>query len=101
MLWDIFISLCKNVNWDIVEVRQMETVGYVHGGLVLMIIVLDVPAGYVTRIRKSSLYRIPEEVESFDTALDLLGAVWASNVPDISLRIFGLRRPPFQLPFVW
>ena len=47
---------------------------------------LDLPAGYVTRINKSELYRIPEDIESFNDAIELITAVWKSKV----VSIFGL-----------
>lgn len=59
---------------------KMETVGYIHGGLVLMIMTLDFPAGYVTRLNKSELYQIPEDIKSFNDAIELIKAVWKSKM---------------------
>nr|CAG8506175.1 14904_t:CDS:2 [Entrophospora candida] len=80
MMRDMFISLCKNTDWNLEKMEKMETVGYIHGGLVLMIMTLDLPAGYVTRINKSELYHIPEDIESFNDAIELITAVWKSKM---------------------
>jgi hypothetical protein len=79
MLRDMFISLCKSVDWDLEKMSDMETVGYIHGGSVLMIVTLDLPAGYIHRLFKSDLYSIPEDIESFNKALELITAVWKSK----------------------
>ncbi|CAG8662110.1 8669_t:CDS:2, partial [Diversispora eburnea] len=80
MMRDMFVSLCKKTDWDPEKMEKMETVGHIHGGLVLMIMTLDLPAGYVTRINKSELYRIPEDIESFNDAIELITAVWKSKM---------------------
>jgi hypothetical protein len=45
-----------------------------------MIMVLDNPSGYVTRIMRSEIFEIPEDVESFPLALELIAAVWIAKV---------------------
>ncbi|PKY56054.1 hypothetical protein RhiirA4_549052 [Rhizophagus irregularis] len=55
---------------------DMETVGYIHGGSVLMIVTLDLSAGYIQRLFKNDLYSIPEDIESFNKASELITAVW-------------------------
>jgi len=98
---DMFISLCKSTNWDLEKINNMETVGYIHGGKllqfpyyylnnvynlvyfvgsVLMIMTLDLPAGYINRLSKSELFRIPEDIESFNKVIELITAVWKSKV---------------------
>ena len=49
-------------------------------GLVLMIMTLDLPAGYINRLSKSELFSIPEDIGSFNKALELITAVWKSKV---------------------
>ncbi|CAG8721891.1 9360_t:CDS:2, partial [Funneliformis mosseae] len=79
MLRDMFVSLCKSVDWDLEKINNVETVGYIHRGSVLMIITLDFPAGYIHRLSKSDLYNILEDIESFNKALELITAVWKSK----------------------
>mgnify|MGYP006951367578 CR=1 FL=1 len=45
-----------------------------------MIMSLDLPSGYITRLTKSDLYYIPEDVGSFSKAIELITAVWKSKV---------------------
>ncbi|CAG8548246.1 10741_t:CDS:10 [Cetraspora pellucida] len=66
MMCDMFVSLCKNAKWDTRKMEKMKTV--------------NLPAGYITRINKSELYRIPEDVESFNDAVELITAVWKSKM---------------------
>ncbi|RIA87848.1 hypothetical protein C1645_695695, partial [Glomus cerebriforme] len=35
MLRDMFISLCKNVNWNLEKMNNMKMVGYIHEGMLL------------------------------------------------------------------
>lgn len=48
--------------------------------MVLMIMTLDLPAGYIARITKNELYHIPEDIGSFSEAIKLITAVWRSKV---------------------
>ncbi|RGB24223.1 hypothetical protein C1646_773383 [Rhizophagus diaphanus] len=75
MMRDMFVGLCKHTNWDMGKMNKIETIGYIHGGSVLMIMSLDLPAGYITRITKSDLYHIPEEIGSFSEAIKLITAM--------------------------
>ncbi|CAG8741743.1 5213_t:CDS:2, partial [Funneliformis caledonium] len=69
----------NDANLDKRKIEEMETVGYIHGGLVLMVMTLDLPVGYITRLIKSELYRIPEDIGSFGKAIELITAVWKSK----------------------
>ncbi|CAG8833630.1 18303_t:CDS:2, partial [Gigaspora margarita] len=63
------------------------------GGRVMMLITLDNLAGYVMRLTKGDIFEIPEDVESFSLALELIGAVWifkmVQNIP-LDLKRVGL-----------
>jgi hypothetical protein len=39
MMRDMFVSLCKSTNWDLEKMNNIETVGYIHGGIYLNFIV--------------------------------------------------------------
>ncbi|CAG8705294.1 17961_t:CDS:2 [Cetraspora pellucida] len=71
MLRDMLIGLCSRVKWRSHSVQKLETIGYVHA---------DNPTGYIMRLTKSDLFEIPEDIESFALALELIGAVWMSKV---------------------
>ncbi|CAG8837549.1 10497_t:CDS:2, partial [Gigaspora margarita] len=93
MLRDMFIALCNRVKWRADIIQKLETVGYIHGGRVMMLMTLDNPAGYVMRLTKGDIFEIPEDVESFSLALELIGAVWmfkmVQNIP-LDLKRVGL-----------
>jgi len=36
MMRDMFISLCKSTNWDVEKINNIETIGYIHGGMLLL-----------------------------------------------------------------
>lgn len=35
MMRDMFVGLCNHTNWDMGKMNKMETVGYIHGGMLL------------------------------------------------------------------
>ncbi|CAB4433185.1 unnamed protein product [Rhizophagus irregularis] len=71
MMRDMLVGLCNHTNWDMGKMNKIETIGYIHG---------DLPAGYITRITKSELYHIPEDIGSFSEAIKLITAVWRSKM---------------------
>ncbi|CAG8579004.1 568_t:CDS:10 [Paraglomus brasilianum] len=79
-LRDMFAGLCSRVKWRAHIIQKLETIGYIHGGRVLMLMALDNPSGYVMRLTKSDVFEIPEDVASFALALELIAAVWMSKV---------------------
>ncbi|CAG8544423.1 11317_t:CDS:10, partial [Paraglomus brasilianum] len=80
MLRDMLMKLSEQVKWQQEIVSKLETIGYVHNGTVLMIMSIDNPVGYVTRVTRSDFFEIPESVEFFSSALELIGAVLLSKV---------------------
>ncbi len=46
----------------------------------MMLMSLDNPDGYVMRLTKGNIFEIPENVESFALALELISAVWMFKV---------------------
>ncbi|CAG8578678.1 2772_t:CDS:10, partial [Paraglomus occultum] len=82
MMRDMFVGLCDDTHckWGMEKMKSMETIGYIHGGSALMIMTLDLPAGYITRLSKSELYYIPDNISSFSKAIELITAVWKSKM---------------------
>ncbi|CAJ0832583.1 17354_t:CDS:2 [Entrophospora sp. SA101] len=75
VLKDMLLLLNSHIS-DMKERRKLITVGYIHGGLQLMFMTLDNPAGYVFCLVKSSLYSIPVSFQNFTEALELIASVW-------------------------
>nr|CAG8533325.1 13869_t:CDS:2 [Entrophospora candida] len=79
VLKDMLLLLNSHIS-DMKERRKLITIGYIHGGLQLMFMTLDNPAGYVFRLVKSSLYNIPVSFQNFTEALELIAAVWTMKI---------------------
>jgi hypothetical protein len=61
--------------------RQIKTIGYIHSGLTMQLIFLDSPRGYVSRLTRSMLYRVPENVNRFaNDLLPLLAVIIQSKL---------------------
>jgi hypothetical protein len=61
--------------------RQIKTIGYIHSGLTMQLIFLDSPRGYVSRLTRSTLYRVPESVNRFpNDLLPLLAVIIQSKL---------------------
>lgn len=35
MMRDMFVGLCNHTNWDMGKMNKIETIGYIHGGMLL------------------------------------------------------------------
>ncbi|CAB4400787.1 unnamed protein product [Rhizophagus irregularis] len=47
------------------KVRKLETIGFIHAGLSVLLLRLDSPAGYVSRISRSRMLTIPSNISEF------------------------------------
>ncbi|CAG8633134.1 7560_t:CDS:2, partial [Funneliformis caledonium] len=65
----------KNTNGQTLKFGGSE-VGRFYNRRVMMLMTLDNLAGYVMRLTKSDIFKIPKDVESFSLTLELIGAVW-------------------------
>ncbi|GBC02067.1 hypothetical protein RclHR1_04430017 [Rhizophagus clarus] len=54
---------------------KLQTVGMIHSGLIMTILRLDNPFGYVCRIRRSESMQVPDDEKIFPDVLMLLAAV--------------------------
>ncbi|RGB21936.1 hypothetical protein C1646_776959 [Rhizophagus diaphanus] len=70
MLKDMFVDLGNAVRWEAETVRQMEVIGWIHAELMMMLIRLDSPSGYICRITRTPFYQIAEEVGQFGENLE-------------------------------
>nr|CAG8641700.1 12784_t:CDS:2 [Entrophospora candida] len=72
MLKDMFDQLCMIVEQDECKIRKLETIGFLHSGLVMPILHMDSPAGYVCR------------VEFGKNTLPVIAMAWKAKVTDDS-----------------
>lgn len=54
---------------------KLQTVGMIHSGLIMTILRLDNPFGYVCRIRRSESMQVPDDEKNFPDVLMLLAVV--------------------------
>lgn len=62
MLKDIFDQLCVLVDEDEQKIRKLETIGFLHAGLMLR---LDSPAGYICRVSHTASLSIATQMTEF------------------------------------
>jgi len=80
MLKDIFNNLCAAVDEDEQKVRKLESIGFLHAGLVMSLLRLDSPAGYTCRVSCSKLLEIPSQVAKFSLkALPVVLLTWRAK----------------------
>lgn len=108
VLKDMLIKLMKKIDWNERKRTRMQTVGIIHSGmffrhefysaknptnalilgLMIMIVYLDNPRGYVCRIRRGELMEIPDNPENFPSVLTVLASVL--NLKVSLIRVFLL-----------
>ncbi|CAG8828888.1 4250_t:CDS:10 [Gigaspora margarita] len=69
MLKDMFNQLCLSFDQDECKTRKLETIGFLHAGLMATFLRLDSPAGYVCRISRTKSLYIASNVKEF-------GKIW-------------------------
>jgi len=74
-LKDMLVKLMAKTGWDEEKCAKIQTVGVIHAGLMIMMVYLDNPKGYICRIRHSELMEVPDNVEEFPDILDILASV--------------------------
>ncbi|CAG8476978.1 14049_t:CDS:10 [Ambispora leptoticha] len=60
-----FDDLCIHMGSKEKKVRKLETIGFIHAGLSVLLLRLDSPAGYVSRISRSKMLTIPSNISEF------------------------------------
>uniref|UniRef100_U9TQ12 Uncharacterized protein n=1 Tax=Rhizophagus irregularis (strain DAOM 181602 / DAOM 197198 / MUCL 43194) TaxID=747089 RepID=U9TQ12_RHIID len=50
MMKDMFDQLCKTFDQDEKKTRKLETIGFLYAGLMMTLLRLDSPAGYICRV---------------------------------------------------
>ncbi|CAB4407224.1 unnamed protein product [Rhizophagus irregularis] len=80
MMKDMFYRLCESVDWVEQKIRKVETIGFLHAGLMMMMLRLDSPSGYICRISRSKSLSIPSQVEEFGAkALPCILLAWMAK----------------------
>lgn len=74
-LKDMLVKLMARARWDKERCAKIQTVGAIHAGLMIMMVYLDNPEGYICRIRRSEPMEVPSNAEEFPDILDILALV--------------------------
>ncbi|KAG9299946.1 hypothetical protein G9A89_009674 [Geosiphon pyriformis] len=69
MMKDIFSHLCALVKMKEEKIRKLETIGFIHSGLTTVLLRLDSPAGFVSRISRTKSLSIPSDVAEFGSKM--------------------------------
>ncbi|CAG8618502.1 728_t:CDS:10 [Paraglomus brasilianum] len=87
---DQFDDLCAGQTNEN-TVRKLRTVGFIHAGLSVLLLTLDSPTGYICRISRSNLLRIPSTVSEFGKrVLPVIMLVWkAKKIVCDTIEIMG------------
>ncbi|CAG8564981.1 21166_t:CDS:10, partial [Racocetra persica] len=74
-LKDMIMKLMEKVKWNPAKYNKIQTVGIIHAGLIMVMLYLDNPKGYICRIRRSELMEVPDTPEKFPSILIILASV--------------------------
>ncbi|CAJ0844149.1 10623_t:CDS:2, partial [Entrophospora sp. SA101] len=66
--------LMKKANWNKSQTKQMQTIGIIHAGLLMMVLYIDNPNGYICRLNQSEMMEILDN-EDLSSVLLVLAAV--------------------------
>lgn len=79
MMKDMFKHLCETFDQDDHKTRQLETIGFLHAGLMMVLLRLDSPAGYVCRVLRSKSFSIATNIKEFGKTLPLISLTWKAK----------------------
>ncbi|CAG8648635.1 1161_t:CDS:10 [Ambispora leptoticha] len=72
---DMLLNLMEKIGWNEEARKKIQTVGIIHGGLMMTIAYIDNPMGYICRLRRSDLMEVPDMAEKFESILTILASV--------------------------
>ncbi|GBB89331.1 hypothetical protein RclHR1_01600003 [Rhizophagus clarus] len=71
----MLLNLMEKIGWNEEVRNKIQTVGIIHGGLMMTIAYIDNPRGYICRYRRSDLMEVPDVAEKFESILPILASV--------------------------
>lgn len=75
----MLVDLGNFVKWEPNKLRQLELVSFIHAGLHMILLRMDVPAGYICRISRSDTLQIPIDVKCFENVLKCMILAWKAK----------------------
>ncbi|CAJ0866298.1 7646_t:CDS:10 [Entrophospora sp. SA101] len=80
MLKDMIVDLGNFVEWKTNTLRQFELISFIHAGLYMILLRMDVPAGYTCRVTRSDTLQVPTNINRFEKALKCLVLAWKAKI---------------------
>ncbi|CAG8698341.1 14789_t:CDS:10 [Funneliformis caledonium] len=81
MMKDMFYSLCEAVGMEEKRIRKLQSIGFIHSGLMMLLLRLDSPAGYTCRITRTKMLEIPSQIIQFGSkVLPIIVLAWKAKM---------------------
>ncbi|CAG8547968.1 13436_t:CDS:2, partial [Funneliformis caledonium] len=81
MMKDIFDNLCMAVGMKEEKIRKLQSVGFVHANLMVVLLRMDSPEGFVCRVNRTRMIGIPAKVEEFGSkAIHVIMLAWKAKM---------------------
>ncbi|CAG8765385.1 8_t:CDS:10, partial [Dentiscutata erythropus] len=78
---DMFYSLCVAVGMEENKIRKLQSIGFIHAGLMILLLRLDSPAGYTCRVLRTKMLEIPSQITQFGSkALPVIMLAWKAKM---------------------
>ncbi|GES78735.1 C2H2-type zinc finger transcription factor [Rhizophagus clarus] len=75
LMRDMLLQKIKNHGVNFVKNNQIEIVGFLHSAQYLQVFVMDIPSGYMCRLRRYPSSRIPTVLSEVDDLISLISDV--------------------------
>ncbi|KAF0482067.1 c2h2-type zinc finger transcription factor [Gigaspora margarita] len=76
----MLVKLIRKVNWDKELRSRLQTIGIMHSGLMMVVVYMDNPHGYVCRIRRGDIMEVPDNEEKLSALLVILAAILNAKI---------------------
>ncbi|EXX57491.1 hypothetical protein RirG_206680 [Rhizophagus irregularis DAOM 197198w] len=81
MMKDIFYSLCEAVGNEEEKIRKLQSIGFIHSSLMILLLRLDSPAGYTCRITRTKMLEVPSQIAQFGAkVLPVIMLAWKAKM---------------------
>ncbi|CAI2165885.1 18039_t:CDS:10 [Funneliformis geosporum] len=81
MMKDIFDNLCIAMGMKEEKIRRLQSIGFVHANLMVALLRLDSPEGYICRVSRTKMFGIPAKVDEFGfKAIHVIMLAWKAKM---------------------
>ncbi|CAG8664242.1 10929_t:CDS:2, partial [Racocetra fulgida] len=89
---DIFVCLCRLVNFEETKIRKLQIPGILHLGLKSQVLQMS-PKGYVTILKRDKLLEVPATIEKIKDLIRVLVSIWKKMIKDNMKIVFTVQNP--------